>query len=120
MPRASKCRRVCAEPGCRQFSPEHCEGPPVTMSVEELEAVRLCDLEELDQEGAALRMNVSRGTFQRILYSARKHLAEALVLGKRLVIQGGNYEIADRECAEGDCCHCRFEKEEKKNHERKL
>ncbi|MCI8501501.1 MAG: DUF134 domain-containing protein [Oscillospiraceae bacterium] len=117
MPREPKCRRVCAEPGCRQFSPEHCEGPPVVMSVEELEAVRLCDLEGLDQEEAAARMNVSRGTLQRVLYSARKRMAEALVFGKRLIIEGGNYEIADRECGQRSCCHCRFEKEETKTDE---
>ena len=110
MPRVSKCRRVCAEPFCRQFSPDHCEGPPVQMTVEELEAVRLCDLEGLDQEDAAERMNISRGTLQRVLYSARKRMAEALVLGRRLIIEGGNYEIADRECPQQGCCHCRFEK----------
>ena len=117
MPRGSKCRRVCAEPGCRQFSPDHCEGAPVLMTVEELETIRLCDLEGLDQEGAALRMNISRGTLQRMLYSARKRMAEALVLGKRLIIEGGHYEIADRGCGQQDCCHCRFEKEETKENE---
>ena len=110
MPRGARCRRVCAEPQCRVFSPERGAGQPVLMSVEELEAVRLCDLEGMDQESAAAQMNVSRGTMQRVLYAARKHMAEAIVLGKGLNIEGGNYEVADRECAAHGCCsHCRFE-----------
>ncbi len=115
MPRGAKCRRVCAEPGCRRFSPEHGEGQAIVMSVEELEALRLCDLEGMDQAEAAGRMNVSRGTLQRVLYSARRHTAEAIVLGKALSIQGGNYEITDRPCAQREsCAHCRFENKEEK------
>lgn len=61
MPRTSKCRRVCAEPRARVFTPEPKSGGRVALSVEELEALRLCDLEGLEQDSAAKRMNVSRG-----------------------------------------------------------
>lgn len=106
----SKVRRVCAEPGCKRLLPEKESSGYVTMSVEEFEAVRLCDWEGLDQDAGAQRMNVSRGTFQRILYNARKTTAEALVSGKGIIINGGNYEIATYGCGCKEACrHCRFE-----------
>ena len=113
MPREVKHRRVCSEPCCRRFSPDHGDGDCVLMSVEELEAVRLCDLEGLEQQDAALRMNISRGTLQRVLYAARKNMAEALVMGKTLTIKGGNYEVADGKCKAGETCsHCCFKKQQ--------
>ena len=92
MPRKAKCRRVCGEPVCRRFlpqSPAAGGGEPVQLSVEELESLRLCDFEEMEQGEAAARMEVSRGTFQRILYAARRKTAQALVTGAELVIGGG-------------------------------
>ena len=62
-----------------------------TLKVEELEAVRLKDLEGLEQEECAERMEVSRPTFQRILISARAKIADSLVHGKTIRIEGGNY-----------------------------
>ena len=124
MPRNSKCRRVCSEPACRLFSPEQASGRQVVMTVEELESLRLCDLEGLDQDAAADRMNVSRGTFQRILYSARRHSAEALVGGAPLLIEGGNYEVAEDcprmtrgETSQRICRHCRYMKKGERNDE---
>ena len=110
MARAMKCRRVCLEPRARVFRPEGAPpGKTVTLSVEELESLRLCDMEGLGQDEAAQRMNVSRGTFQRILYSARKTVASALVAGESLAIGGGNYEVATARCRRGKtCCQCRF------------
>ena len=61
----------------------------VEMTLDELEALRLADLEGLYQEDAAGRMGVSRPTLGRILESARRKVAEALVLGRALHIQGG-------------------------------
>ena len=55
MPRGSKCRRVCSEPSYRVFSGS-AQGEPVTLSVEELESLRLADLEEMEQDTAAERM----------------------------------------------------------------
>jgi predicted DNA-binding protein (UPF0251 family) len=65
----------------------------VLMSVEELEAIRLSDFDHLDQETAASMMEVSRHTYGRILTSARSIIAEALVTGKALKIEGGTYEL---------------------------
>jgi predicted DNA-binding protein (UPF0251 family) len=61
----------------------------VVLNVDELEAIRLADLEGLYQDGAAGRMGVSRATFGRIVDSARRKVAEALVHGKALAINGG-------------------------------
>ena len=69
----------------------------VELTVDEFEAIRLADCEHLYQEQAAQRMNVSRQTFGRILDAARAKVAEALVHGKALSIQGGPVEIASHE-----------------------
>jgi predicted DNA-binding protein (UPF0251 family) len=106
MPRPIKCRRVDFVPGTTYFKPA---GIPlrdleeVCLSVEELEAVRLKDLEGLEQQQGAERMNVSRPTFQRILTSARRKIADAFLNGKAVRIEGGNYEMAPRrfKCAQG-------------------
>jgi predicted DNA-binding protein (UPF0251 family) len=65
----------------------------VALSIEGLETLRLSDLERLDQETAAARMNVSRQTFGRVLAEARQIVAEALVMGKMIRIQGGSYTL---------------------------
>ena len=59
-----------------------------------MEALRLCDLENLTQKEAGDRMGVSRGTVQRILTAARSKVADALVNGKALSIEGGPVEVA--------------------------
>ncbi len=65
----------------------------LTLSRSELEVVRLCDLEGLDQTQAGETMGVSRGTVQRLVKSARAKVAEALITSKALVIaQGEPYE----------------------------
>lgn len=108
MPRTTKCRRVCREPSATAFVPETGAKDWIALSVDELEAIRLCDLEGMDQDEAAERMNVSRGTFQRILYAARKSTAEALCGGKGLRIGGGNYAVAEECCKRsGRCRGCR-------------
>jgi predicted DNA-binding protein (UPF0251 family) len=66
----------------------------VRMTLDEFEAIRLADLEHLLQERAASRMGVSRPTFGRILAAARRKVAEALVLGRALRIEGGNADLA--------------------------
>ena len=66
----------------------------VKLTVEELEAIRLKDVEELELEDCAQEMNVSRTTFSRILDSARKSIADALLNGKAIVIEGGNFEVS--------------------------
>jgi len=73
------------------------------LSVEEAEAIRLKDLEGMEQEEGAERMNISRLTFQRILASARQRMAEALLHGKAIRIEGGNFEMIRRRfrCRDG-------------------
>jgi rubrerythrin len=74
--------------------------------VDEFEAIRLADLESMYQEQAAEKMNVSRQTFGRIIASARKKVAEALVQGKALKIEGGEFEMAAmRKFRCDDCQH---------------
>jgi predicted DNA-binding protein (UPF0251 family) len=68
----------------------------VCMSIEEAEAVRLKDLEGLEQEQGADKMNISRPTFQRVLASARQKVADALLNGKAIRIEGGNFEMSWR------------------------
>jgi len=66
----------------------------IVLSIGEAEAIRLKDLEGLEQEEGAIRMNVSRPTFQRVLASARQKIADALLHGKAIRIGGGNFEMA--------------------------
>jgi len=63
----------------------------VVLGLDELEALRLCDLLGLSQEEAGTRMGVSRGTVQRLLSSARAKVADALVHGKAINIAGADY-----------------------------
>ncbi len=99
MPRPRKRRFVQGPPIADGFLPNRT--PPwglaeVVLSIEGLESLRLSDFEGLDQETAALRMNVSRQTFGRILAEARSVVAEALVLGKILRIEGGDFVMPPR------------------------
>lgn len=97
MSRPIKCRRVSFFPQSRYFKPA---GVPlenleeVCLCMEELEAIRLKDLEGLEQEQGAQEMNISRPTFHRVLTSARHKIADALLHGKAVKIEGGNFEIS--------------------------
>jgi predicted DNA-binding protein (UPF0251 family) len=96
MPRPRHCRRVARMPQANYYKPR---GVPlsvleeVTLTVDEFEAIRLTDLEGLYQADAAEKMNISRQTLGRILESAHKKIADALVHGKALLIKGGPVEI---------------------------
>ncbi|AEE90456.1 conserved protein of unknown function [Tepidanaerobacter acetatoxydans Re1] len=96
MARPPKWRHVEFIPDITYFKPA---GVPlrqldeVVLTVEELEALRLKDLEGLEQEPCAERMNISRPTFIRIINSARTKVAEALVKGKAIRIEGGTYQF---------------------------
>ncbi|MEA4884179.1 MAG: DUF134 domain-containing protein [Clostridia bacterium] len=78
-------------------------GRRIVLTVDELEAVRLKDLNGLDQAACAESMSVSRGTFQRILASARAKIAEALTEGLWLDISGGEYCLAKWQAVCPDC-----------------
>ena len=96
MPRPVKCRRVNFLPDVKYYKPV---GIPmrnveeVCLSIEEVEAIRLNDLEGLEQEEGAKMMNISRPTFHRVLNSAHHKIAEALFSGKAIRIGGGSFEI---------------------------
>lgn len=89
MPRPPKLKRVLFEPNVTYFKPR---AIPLSMlrevelSVEEIEALRLCDYKDIDQVKAAKKMKISQSTLQRILTRARKKVAEALVEGKAIKI----------------------------------
>ena len=96
MARPVKLRCVAQLPSTGFFRPV---GPAanvlqkVCLSVEEIESVRLKDLEGLEQEECAQEMHISRPTFHRILELARKKLADALINGKAIQIEGGNFGL---------------------------
>ena len=76
-----------------------------TLSMEEIEALNLKDVENLDQEVAAKKMGISRSTFQRIVKSARYKLVKSIIEGKALKVEGGNYipgdKIIEKQCLKG-------------------
>ncbi|MDD2697123.1 MAG: DUF134 domain-containing protein [Candidatus Pacebacteria bacterium] len=92
MVRPLKPRRILFDPNVVYFKPR---AVPLSMleevdlSMDELEALRLCDLKDLEQEEAAKKMKISQSTLQRILTSARKKVAEALIKGKAIKIRRG-------------------------------
>ncbi len=96
MVRPRLCRRVRFQPGVTYFKPR---GIPLKnleetiLQVDEYEAVRLKDLEGLEQENAARKMGISQPTFHRLVVSARKKIADAIVHGKAIKIEGGNFRI---------------------------
>lgn len=68
------------------------------MTLDEFEAMRLASLDGLYQEQAAKQMNISRPTFGRIIESAHRKMADALVHGKALRIEGGPVQLGRRRC----------------------
>jgi predicted DNA-binding protein (UPF0251 family) len=103
-------RRIEREPDITYFKPR---GIPlnqlgvVIITFEELETVRLTDIEEREQEQGAHLMGVSRRAFWEDLQSARRKIAEALVEGKAIRIEGGSYWV-DRRTTLG-CQVCQYE-----------
>lgn len=108
MGRPIKWRKIENIPEIVRFVPLHeglKEAPETRLKLEELEAIRLKDLEGLEQYECADRMRVSRPTFQRILLFAREKIADSLVNGKTIHIGGGNYtrnicSVTCRDCGE--------------------
>ena len=96
MSRPKKKRCIYNDPGLRYFKPR---GIPLTeldiirLGLDEYEAIRLSDLLGMSQIEAAKNMNISRGTYQRILKSAHSKIAEALDKNSAIELKGGNVEI---------------------------
>ncbi|MDD2217407.1 MAG: DUF134 domain-containing protein [Eubacteriales bacterium] len=98
MARPMKWRKVCSLPESNKFGP--LDSPVdaknyLTMTIDEYETIRLIDLEGFTQEECSKQMNVARTTIQGIYTEARKKLAESLVTGKALLIEGGEYRLCD-------------------------
>lgn len=108
MPRPRKCRMVGFVPNNPCFHPQLRNTEEVVLSIEEVEAIRLADLLSMEQDAAAESMDVSRGTFQRMINAAHQKVADALVHGKTIRIEGGNYEVMhDRPCCREHGRRCR-------------
>lgn len=108
MARPMKERKVCCMPETNLFGPlnrRHSLGDEIVMTVEEYETIRLIDQEGLMQEECADRMDVARTTVQRIYISARKKIADAIVEGMTLKIEGGSYKLCAEE--EQDLFFCK-------------
>lgn len=96
MARPKKTRIIRREPEIRQFSPRGRIGRPghMELKVEEFEALSRADYMGQSQAEAAREMRISQQTFSRVLKSGRKCLAEALIRGLIIKIQGGSYKVA--------------------------
>ena len=94
--RPKKYRRILKQPRITRFSPRGRAGRPdeIEMAVEEFEAVRLADYLGYSQQEAAKSMHISQQTFSRILKRARRAIADILVNGKIIKIQGGQYVVS--------------------------
>ncbi|MCK5300077.1 MAG: DUF134 domain-containing protein [Candidatus Aenigmarchaeota archaeon] len=97
MPRPRRCRRISCCPEVTYFKPAGVRMRFLSeniLTVDEFEAVRLKDLESFGQDESAVKMNISQPTFHRLVISARKKIADAIVNGKAIRIDGGNFEFA--------------------------
>lgn len=96
MSRPRKKRRVHFVPKIRYFVPHKVPEGLIkenVLKIEELEALRLRDIEGLDQENCAIKMNISRQTYQRVLSEARRKIVDSLINGKAIRIEGGNFDL---------------------------
>lgn len=110
MPRPRKCRKVCQLPEIKEFQPvgKNLCHSSVVLSVDEYEAIRLIDKQGFSQEECGRYMQIARTTVQLIYDSARKKLAEALVCGLPLKIEGGDFKLCDGKEEYCNCGGCRI------------
>lgn len=103
MSRPIKCRRVCYFPEVLEFAPTGAvSGEPIALTVDEFETIRLIDKEGLSQEECGTQLGVGRTTAQKIYETARKKIADALVLGRTLKIEGGDFHLCN---GSADLCY---------------
>ena len=108
MPRPMKCRKVCHFPDVLEFRPSDIKNDKtrISLTVDEYETIRLLDKEGYSQEQCAKFMQIARTTVQRIYESARKKIADAIIDGHPLRIEGGDFRICDGQsinCGLGGC-----------------
>lgn len=102
MPRPQRRRRICSEPEYVSFIPQGCAPTgDAVLSLDEFEVIRLVDCEGRTHEQCAAQMDISRTTVTEIYESARRKLADVLVNGRRLLVEGGSYRLCD-----GAAVHC--------------
>jgi len=109
MPRPYRCRKVGLVPGCRRFGPSGGstgERQAILLQLDELEAIRLADIEGLYQEDAAKKMGISRQTFGNIIDSAHKKVADAIINAREIRIEGGEVKMMERKFV---CSGCKKE-----------
>lgn len=110
MARPRKMRLVCKLPDNGMYGPvrgrQAEELEKIDMTVVEYEVIRLMDYEGLQQQACADMMNVARSTVQRIYESARKKLAQSIVEGKAIKIEGGNFKLCNHDQCERERRHC--------------
>ncbi len=114
MPRPKCCRNVYGVPDKNYFKPRgipSVELEEIVLHLDEFEAIRLADYEQLYQEEAATRMNISRQTFGRIIEAAHKKIADVLLNGKALKIEGGEVALDEKK----SCCHVKGRKSARNN-----
>lgn len=109
MARPKKCRKVCAMPVNTKFSPNNSvdnKAVKVRMTIDEYETIRLIDSLDLTQEECSVKMKIARTTVQSIYVSARKKLADCIVNGRKLEIEGGDYILCQGEdiSCQDNCC----------------
>ena len=108
MSRPVKCRNVCHFPNVLEFFPtgDYIKKTPIVLSIDEYETIRLLDKKGYSQEQCAVSMQIARTTVQRIYEIARKKIADALIDGHPLRIEGGDFRICDGQrsnCSFGGC-----------------
>ncbi len=101
MPRPVRVRRVCEEPKYTKFVPSDTDKNEVqVLTIEEYEVIRHVDYQKMTHEECAERMAISRTTVTEIYECARYKIADSIVNGKTMCIEGGNYKV----CEGGACC----------------
>lgn len=108
MPRKVKCRKVCHYPQTLEFLPQNndAEQEPIILTVDEYETIRLIDRRGMSQEQCAAFMQIARTTVQRIYETARKKLADFVVEGRPLRIEGGDFRLCNGSSTGCGCVDC--------------
>ena len=108
MPRRVKCRKVCHYPQTLEFLPQNndAEQEPIILTVDEYETIRLIDRRGMSQEQCAAFMQIARTTVQRIYETARKKLADFVVEGRPLRIEGGDFRLCNGSTTGCGCVDC--------------
>ena len=97
MVRPIRCRRIRFRPHATYFKPAGIRAvdlEDIVLTLEEYEVIRLIDLENIEQSKAGEMMKISQPTLSRILKSARKKISDAIIHGKAIKIEGGNYSFS--------------------------